>query len=232
MVAGVADPTRLAFRTMNLHRTALPLVVGCVLATSCGTTAATPVKLEDAAVQIIADGCSQVEVHGAGLMVAEGRIATVAHVVAGAQRIDVRGTHGTSEATVVYFDPVLDVAVLKVDPSLGSPIAIGTASRGDHGNAIVYRDDAPVEIPVGIQRLVDIRTADIYGEGTHIRPGYELNIDIQAGDSGAVVVVDDAAVAVVWAVSRQAESRAWAMRTSLIADHLEAETAVDNGECA
>jgi S1-C subfamily serine protease len=188
--------------------------------------------LADAAVQVVANGCSQVEVHGAGLMVAEGRIATVAHVVAGAQRIEVRGTHGTSEATIVYFDPVLDVAVLKVDPSLGSPIAIGTASRGDHGNAIVYRDDVPVEIPVGIQRLVDIRTADIYGEGTHIRPGYELNIDIQAGDSGAVVVVDDAAVAVVWAVSRQAESRAWAMRTSLIADHLESETAVDNGECA
>jgi S1-C subfamily serine protease len=225
---------------MNLHRRALLLVAGCVLAASCGATAATestgtpaaPVPLADAAVQVVANGCSQVEVHGAGLMVAEGRIATVAHVVAGAQRIDVRGTHGTSEATVVYFDPVLDVAVLKVDPSLGSPIAIGTASRGDHGNAIVYRDDAPVDIPVGIQRLVDIRTADIYGEGTHIRPGYELNIDIQAGDSGAVVVVDNAAVAVVWAVSRQAESRAWAMRTSLIADHLEAETAVDNGECA
>jgi len=222
---------------MNLHRRALPLVVGWVLAASCGATAETtptrsPAVLDDAAVQIIADGCSQVEVHGAGLMVAEGRIATVAHVVAGAGRIEVRGRHGSAEAIVVYFDPVLDVAVLKVDPSLGSPIAIGTAERGDAGRAIVYRDGAPVELPVGVQRLVDIRTADIYGEGTHIRPGYELTIDIQAGDSGAVVVVDDQAVALVWAVSRQAESRAWAMRTSLIADHLERDNAVDNGDCA
>jgi S1-C subfamily serine protease len=189
------------------------------------------VAITDAAVQIIANGCSQVEVHGAGLIVAEGRVATVAHVVAGAERIEVRGTHGSAEASVVYFDPVLDVAVLKVERSLGAPIAIGTASRGDHGGAIVYRDGAPVELPVGIQRLVDIRTGDIYGEGTHIRPGYELTIDIQAGDSGAVVVVDDRAVALVWAVSRQAESRAWAMRTSLIADHLKGETTVDNGEC-
>ncbi|MEP7203502.1 MAG: S1C family serine protease [Ilumatobacteraceae bacterium] len=224
---------------MRLPRRALSLVAGCALVASCGTTAAPPTdpatspdRLTDASVQIIADGCSQVEVHGAGLMVAKGRIATVAHVVAGAKRIDVRGTHGTSEATVVYFDPVLDVAVLKVDPSLGSPIAIGTASRGDHGRAIVYRDGAPVELAAGIQRLVDIRTADIYGEGTHIRPGYELTIDIQAGDSGSVVVVDDTAVALVWAVSRQAESRAWAMRTSLVADHLANDAAVDNGECA
>ena len=195
-------------------------------------TPRSPVAITDAAVQIIANGCSPVEVHGAGLMVAKGRIATVAHVVAGAERIEVRGTHGSADATVVYFDPVLDVAVLKVEPSLGSPIAVGTAARGDQGSAIVYRDGAPVAVPVGIQRLVDIRTADIYGEGTHIRPGYELSIDIRAGDSGAVVVVDDTAVALVWAVSRQAESRAWAMRTSLIADHLKGDTTVDNGACA
>ena len=120
----------------------------------------------------------------------------------------------------MYFDPILDVAVLKVDPALATPIPIGTASAGDRGSVIVYRDDAPVELPVGVQRLVNIRTADIYGEGTHIRPGYELTLDIQAGDSGAVVVIDDKAVALVWAISRQAEARAWAMRTSLIADHL------------
>jgi len=78
---------------------------------------------------------------------------------------------------------------------------------------------------------VNIRTADIYGEGKHVRPGYELALDIKAGDSGAVVVVDDRAVALVWATSRQADSRAWAMRTSLVADHLSADTEVDNGQC-
>jgi hypothetical protein len=65
-----------------------------------------------------------------------------------------------------------------------------------------------------------------------MRPGYELTLDIQAGDSGAVAVMNHKAVALVWAVSRQAESRAWAMRTSLIADHLAADTPVETGECA
>jgi Trypsin-like peptidase domain len=195
-------------------------------------TTAPTVPISDAAVQIVANGCTSVETHGAGLIVAPGRIATVAHVVAGATTVEVRGVHGTADATVVYFDPILDVAVLKVDAEMATPIPIGAASPGDTGTVVVYRDDAPVELKAGVQRLVNIRTADIYGEGKHVRPGYELTLDIRAGDSGAVVVIDGKAVALVWATSRQAESRAWAMRTSLIADHLTADTRVDNGQCA
>jgi S1-C subfamily serine protease len=228
---------------MELLRRALAVIACGLIAVSCGatgspmaiTTTTVPVpaaKIGDAAVQVVANGCSTVEVHGAGLMVAPGRIATVAHVVAGAKDIEVRGAHGTSPATVVYFDPILDVAVLKVDPDLAPSIPIGAASPGDQGNVIVYRDDAPVELPAGVQRLVNIRTADIYGEGKHVRPGYELTLDIRAGDSGAVVVIHDKAVALVWATSRQADARAWAMRTSLIADHLAADAQVDNGDCA
>jgi len=230
---------------MKLQRRVVTLVVASLLvfgliAASCGedeppaatSTPVSPVDISDAAVQVVADGCSQFEVHGAGLMVAAGKVATVAHVVAGAKRVEVRGIHGNADATIVYFDPILDVAVLKVDAGLATPIPIGTASAGDRGSVVVYRDDAPVELPVEIQRLVDIRTADIYGEGTHIRPGYELTLDIQSGDSGAVVVMNNKAVALVWSTSRQAESRVWAMRTSLVADHLAVDTPVESGECA
>jgi hypothetical protein len=97
---------------------------------------------------------------------------------------------------------------------------------------IVYRKGAPVELPVSVERVVNIRTGDIYLQGTHIRPGYELNLDIQAGDSGAVVVIGGKAVALVWATSREAKARAWAMQASLLTDHLSGETAVDHGTCA
>ena len=226
--------------TMNLQRLATYAVLCGVFAASCGATGsptATPttaraVNISESAVQVIANGCSSIPIHGAGMMVAPGRIATVAHVVAGAKNVEVRGSHGTEPATIVYFDPVLDVAVLQVDPAMAPPIPIGSASPGDNGSVIVYRDDVPVELPAGVQRLVNIRTGDIYGQGKHVRPGYEFTLDIRAGDSGAVVVIDNKAVALVWATSRQAKARAWAMRTSLIADHLAAETPVDNGECA
>lgn len=224
---------------MNQHRRALVVAVGCLLAASCGATAATPpadttpvVDFAKSAVQVVANGCSSIEVHGAGLMVGVGRIATVAHVVAGAKSVEVRGVRGTAQATVVYFDPVLDLAVLKVDPTLAPPVAIGSAAAGDQGGVIVYRKGAPVELPVSVERLVNIRTGDIYLQGTHIRPGYELNLDIQAGDSGAVVVISGKAVALVWATSRETKARAWAMQASLLADHLSGDTAVDHGTCA
>ena len=227
---------------MNKPHRALFVAVGCVVAVSCGaTTARTPtstptttpiVDFTKSAVQVVANGCSSIEVHGAGLMVGAGRIATVAHVVAGAKSVVVRGVRGTAEATIVYFDPTMDLAVLKVDPAFATPIAIGSAAAGDQGSVIVYRNDAPVELPASVQRLVNIRTGDIYLHGTYIRPGYELNLDIQAGDSGAVVVIDGKAVALVWATSREAKARAWAMQASLLNDHLSGDTAVDHGECA
>ena len=220
---------------MTLRRRLLFVVIGAILLAACGSDApAAPLssdRIRESAVQVAATGCRAVEIRGAGMMVADGRIATVAHVVAGATRLEVRGAHGTAEATVVYFDPVLDVALLKVDPSLAPSIPIGAAAAGDHGTVIVYRGDAPVQRPVDVTRLVDIRTADIYGEGKHLRPGYELHLDIQEGDSGATVVVGDKAVALVWATSNQAAARAWAMRTSLLADHLTASTPVDHGDC-
>ncbi len=220
---------------MNTHARTLLLAVGGLLAASCGSDASsTPLssdRIRESAVQIAAIGCRTFEVHGAGMMVGDGRVATVAHVVAGATTVEVRGAHGTADATVVYFDPVLDVAVLKVDPRLAPPIPIGSAAKGDHGTVFVYRDDAPVEKTADVQRVVDIRTADIYGAGKHLRPGYELHLDIREGDSGAVVVVGDRAVALVWATSNQIDARAWAMKASLVADHLSASVAVDNGHC-
>ena len=226
---------------MNNHRRRWALLCGLVAA-SCGGAArpaattvvndtSPSVAIADAAVQVVANGCSEAATHGAGMMVAAGRVATVAHVVAGAQTVQVRTPHGVGDATVVYIDPVLDVAVLKVDPALATPIPIGAASAGDRGEVVVYRDDAPVTLSVEVQRLVNIRTADIYGQGKHVRPGYELTLDIRPGDSGAVVVIDNRAVALVWATSRQATARAWAMRTSLIEDHLALDKAVDVGEC-
>ena len=216
---------------MSTKYRAFLCVAGVLVAASCATTAPLP-SITESAVRIMANGCRSVDVQGAGLMVAKGRIATVAHVVAGATTITVSGLHGTRPATVVYFDPINDVAVLNVDPDVAAPIAIGDAGPGDHGEVVVYRDGAPVVLPADVRRRVDIRTADIYGEGKHLRPGYELGLDIRAGDSGATVVVDGKAVALVWAISRVAEARAWAMRTSLIADHLTATDSVDNGVCA
>ena len=181
--------------------------------------------------QIVVDGCANVDVdvHGTGLVVAAGRIATVAHVVAGATAVTVRNEHGQASASVVYFDPVNDVAVLAVERSSAPAVPLGVSPAGSTGTVVVFRDDSRSFLEVDLRRLVDIRTADMYGEGKHTRPGYELAVDIEGGDSGAVVV-DGRAVALVWSRSRQAENRAWAMRSELLVDHLAATD--PHGQCA
>ena len=141
--------------------------------------------------------------------------------MAGANSVEVRGVRGTAQATVVYFDPVLDLAVLKVDPASGAT----DRDRVGRGRRPGKRDRLPRRCTRRTARQCrngwsNIRTADIYLQGKHIRPGYELNLDIQAGDSGAVVVIGGKAVALVWATSRETKARAWAMRASLLADHL------------
>ena len=182
---------------MNLQRRALSLVVGGL---TRGFLRRRAIRRKprrrraaanaDAAVQIIADGCSQVEVHGAGLMVAAGRIATVAHVVAGAKQIEVRGANGSAPATVVYFDPILDVAVLEGRPRAG---------RRRSPSAPRHRAITAPSPSIATMRPSSCRPR-CSGWSTFARPtstarastcgpGTKLTLDIQAGDSGAVVVV-------------------------------------------
>jgi S1-C subfamily serine protease len=217
-------------RGVNLRVVALWCACSALLSCTSNTPAAS-IDPIDSSVQIVALGCSALERHGAGVMIADGRIATVAHVIAGATSVEVRGRHGSGEATVVYFDPVNDLAVLKVDPRLATPMRIGSAKGGDHGTAVVYRESVPTTLRAVVQRSVDIRTADIYGQGEHLRPGYEVTIDVEPGDSGTNVVVGGRSVAIVWATSRRTDERSWAMRTTLLEEHLEDATPVDHGHC-
>jgi hypothetical protein len=75
----------------------------------------------------------------------------------------------------------------------------------------VRRDDRLVSLPVTIARRVTITTEDMYGNGEVVRPGYELTADIEPGDSGALIVIDGAGVAVIWSRSRRTDERAWAI---------------------
>ncbi len=82
------------------------------------------------------DACEQAQV-GSGWVVSRGRVATNAHVVAGADRVtvSVRGTGREHSARVVAFDPRRDVAVLDVSdlgaPAVGqgTPLVTGVAGR-------------------------------------------------------------------------------------------------------
>ena len=221
---------------------------------TAASTVATAVSRADPAVTALASavdvhamGCRTVDVRGAGSLIDGNHILTAAHVVSGADSITVRSAAAgaaTVAAHLVAIDAVHDLALLDVDLSHLTelrPVALadgGAAEAGDAGVAVLFRDDAAIVVPYTIAKPVVVRILDIHHENKVSRPGYAVDIEIAAGDSGAVMVADDGrAVGVLYAKSREAESRAFASDTSAVTALLTAAAAadpavgIDTGEC-
>lgn len=196
----------------------------------------------EATVAIRVTACRPVVERGVGLMVSPGRVLTAAHVVAGATSIRVLVPGGLAvEAEVVAFDPVDDLAVLDVPVGLVPHLAVGTDAPdgGFLAEVVLFRQDRAVLEPVEVLRRVTIHTDDIYRGDDVSRPGYEIRAGILPGDSGAVIVRDGEAVAVVWSRSRITDGRAWAIdpirggaeiRRQLSSRHIP--DAIDLGRCS
>lgn len=166
-----------------------------------------------AVIGIVVDSCDPGQEVGSGMIVAPGLALTAAHVVAGADEIVVRrGAHETV-ATITGFDPKMDLAYLTFDavPTRVMPVDSTDVEAGDIGLAYVVRDGEVVSVPVVIRRRINIRTEDIYIEGETLRPGFDLDAEIQSGDSGGAVVVDGRIVGVIWARSNRFDRRAYAI---------------------
>ena len=166
-------------------------------------------------VGIEARGCRLLPNQAVGVAVDGDLVVTVAHAVAGEQDIAVTTPDGrTLPAAVAAIDPDLDAAVLRVEgldlPALPRRTFDGEAD--DAASMVRVEDGQATSVPVTIRRRVTINTTDIYREGEHQRPGFELGADVAAGDSGSGVVASDGSLlGVVWAASREAEDRAWAL---------------------
>ena len=175
-------------------------------------------------------------------MIDGGLILTAAHVVAGSLSVSVTpsasATGEPMSAQVVALDPANDLALLSV-PGLSAPgLRLGSFVAGDTGAALIFRDGKVVEQPFTITRPVIVRILDIYERDKVSREGYQLEIEIDAGDSGAVLVGADGKVgAVLYAKSRGTEDRAWGANMSAVPALIAAASAgplpvAPVGECA
>jgi S1-C subfamily serine protease len=195
----------------------------------------------DSVVEVVGDGCDVGFVNqGTGFVAGPELVVTNAHVVAGTEKQWVKVDRGSLAATVVAFDPDIDVAALRV-PGLGAgalPIVAGEARRGDVGVVLGYpggrwlqADDAAV------LAVIDPAGADIYGEGEVRRRVYELQTRIERGNSGGPFVLVDGRVAgLVFASSADRDGVGYAIVTSeftpIVARARSATGAVDTGPCA
>jgi S1-C subfamily serine protease len=182
------------------------------------TVPACGADLPDGVVGLTHTGCPPEESHGSGIEIEPGLVLTAAHVLKGADEIDVTNGRRTTTATIVAFDPTMDLALVRLPNQLGAatPLAaledLGEADvEGRTGVAYVVRDGRVVTIPVTVRRKINLRTEDIYIDGEYDRPAWELDADTRAGDSGGAVVIDGHVIGVLSLRSNRYESRAYAV---------------------
>lgn len=136
----------------------------------------------------VATSCQRL-IEGSGFVVSPDHVLTNAHVVAGVtSRQTVTTTNGTVRpATVVYYDPQVDVAILDV-PGLNLPALhfAGPANPGDNAVVAGYPLDATELhlVPARIGGVQNAQGPNIYQTSTVTRQIYEIRAVVKSGNSG------------------------------------------------
>ena len=138
-------------------------------------------------VQGTAPSCDR-SIEGSGFVYAPDHVLTNAHVVAGvSQDQTVTTLNGVKyRATVVFYDPQVDIAVLYVRGLDLAPLKFDdTAQAGASAVVAGYPlDHAFTAVPARIGGTQTAVGPDIYQTGTVSRQIYEISADVEPGNSG------------------------------------------------
>ncbi len=141
--------------------------------------------------------CGQTKT-GTGFVVAADRIVTNAHVVAGIDEAVVEVPNGqVLGGSVVYFDPIDDLAVIAVDDLSVPPIDLAdTLATGQTGAVQGYPFGGPFTQSGADVLSVDTTTVpDIYEQSTNPREVYTLASTVREGNSGGPLLTAEGDVA-------------------------------------
>ncbi|MFZ3451929.1 MarP family serine protease [Arthrobacter sp. 7Tela_A1] len=135
---------------------------------------------------------------GSGFVVADDRVITNAHVVAGVREpvVQVPGG-GVLPGRVVHFDPARDLAVIAVENLDAEPIALGEQlPNGTTAAFAGYPAGGPFQLqPATVQNLGDVSVRSIYGTSPEVLEVYTLAANVQQGNSGGPLLDIDGRVA-------------------------------------
>ncbi|GAA3622107.1 colicin V production protein [Lentzea atacamensis] len=138
-----------------------------------------------------APSCSRA-LEGTGFVIAPERVMTNAHVVAGTNEVTVEVGRGQFDATVVAYDPKIDIAVLAVPDLEATPLQFRSdeVQPGEDGIVLGYPLDGPYKAsPARVrERIPLLRGPDIYDAQTVTRDVYTVRAEVRSGNSGGPLV--------------------------------------------
>jgi S1-C subfamily serine protease len=166
-------------------------------------------------VKVLAMGCPDTH-QGTGFFIAPHLVVTNAHVVAGATSVTVAGV----SAQVALFDPVNDVAVLRVSAlTNAAPMSFASTapSSGAHAEVIGFPLDGQRTIsPSVISGEITAESRDIYDQMTFARTVLVVYSNIEPGNSGSPVLVGGDVTGVVFSKSLSQGETAYAIPASTV----------------
>ncbi|MBI3649081.1 MAG: MarP family serine protease [Actinobacteria bacterium] len=195
------------------------------------------VGAQGSTVQVIGHACERIQ-EGSGFVVAPGYVVTNAHVVAGESVTAVQASL-SRPATVVAFDPNLDIAVLHVDGLDAPPLPLDSdpVTRGTDGAVLGYPEGGPFDAEAAaVRRPLTAVGRDIYGSHVVTREVLELQTLVRPGNSGGPFVLAGGGVAgVVFAASTTDPNVGYAIAISEVQPIVQAAVgrtaAVPTGDC-
>jgi S1-C subfamily serine protease len=146
----------------------------------------------------VAPTCS-LSIEGSGFVISPDHILTNAHVVAGVTEHQIVTTASGQifNATVVLYDPQVDIAVLYV-PGLNLPALRFAGPANPSDNAIVagYPLDSQTldAVAARIGGIQDVQGLNIYQDSTVTRQIYEIRAVVKSGNSGGPLLAPDGTV--------------------------------------
>lgn len=147
-------------------------------------------------VKVLGQACGVTQ-EGTAFVVEPGEVLTNAHVIAGERTTDVDVDGQLFPATPIFFDPDLDVALLRTSAPLGKPLTLdpAAAGRGTKGAIVGYPLDGPLVVtPAAVATGITATSRDIYNQGIVTKQVYEVDGVVQPGNSGSPLVTASGSV--------------------------------------
>ena len=185
---------------------------------------APPVALDDPELQRAAASVARVSGNayacgrgssGTGFVVAEDRVVTNAHVVAGVDTpvVELPGVPAR-EGRIVYFDPIDDLAVIAVDDLDATALPFShTLAAGAAAVVQGYPYGGPFTmVSASVQSMGVANVPDVYDSSWNPREIYSLQAVVRPGNSGGPLLTGDGEVAgVVFARAENDDNVGYAM---------------------
>lgn len=177
---------------------------------------------------------------GSGYVAAPQYVVTNAHVVAGVAGPIVFNQDQRLRGVVVWFDPALDLAIIRTERVLPSePLELQPTlqERGTSVAVLGYPGGGPFRVSPGVVLRSQLAIGrDIYGQSLSSREVYVLQADVAPGNSGGPVVTADGRVAgVIFGEAVSRDGFGYAITARAIEESLEAALAssrpVSSGSC-